>query len=472
VGITLTEASLVVFAELHWTPGILVQAEDRAHRIGQKSSVNIQYLLAAGTIDDVIWRSISRKVGIVSTMCDGRKDYLNVELCVKGPSQGIEEAISQTGDVSQRPPDSMCESLVDALAENDDATLCEGRLPERPVGNSLWTDILRMQPAPATPDTVCYEAAADDEIEQHSDSEGEDPIRERFKDHSFSFSRLTGRVHILDACGKPRGANVKFSEWEERGCSAYPEALSQDAGVVLALEQFLKEWKALTEKEQRQRMDQTLRLPLKQRMCKRRQRQSKKPSREDDPPRIEKPKKVKEPSPKQKKKEDEKAGWAILERLRQKLKKRKAPPREHRECDATQEHVEDEEDQKQVDRSSAAESSQCTVAFQPGILGLRINASMVTRVHPESQADKHGINVGWKLLRIDDRPFEDAALHEKVKSAQAFTLTFQPKMCASCGEAATEADSEFCSPACALKGVPVEPAKKKSRNGYRCESSP
>ncbi|KAK8592589.1 hypothetical protein V6N13_063162 [Hibiscus sabdariffa] len=78
VGLTLTAASTVIFAELSWTPGDLIQAEDRAHRIGQASSVNIYYLLANDTVDDIIWDVVQHKLENLGQMLDGHENTLEV----------------------------------------------------------------------------------------------------------------------------------------------------------------------------------------------------------------------------------------------------------------------------------------------------------------------------------------------------------------------------------------------------------
>ncbi|XP_008581931.1 PREDICTED: SWI/SNF-related matrix-associated actin-dependent regulator of chromatin subfamily A-like protein 1 isoform X2 [Galeopterus variegatus] len=65
MGLTFSSADLVVFAELFWNPGVLIQAEDRVHRIGQTSSVSIHYLVARGTADDYLWPLIQEKIKVL-----------------------------------------------------------------------------------------------------------------------------------------------------------------------------------------------------------------------------------------------------------------------------------------------------------------------------------------------------------------------------------------------------------------------
>jgi SWI/SNF-related matrix-associated actin-dependent regulator 1 of chromatin subfamily A len=77
VGLTLTAASTVLFAELHWTPGVLAQCEDRAHRIGQRAgSVQILYMVCKDpsySVDSSIWEMLGRKISTLDALVDGKE---------------------------------------------------------------------------------------------------------------------------------------------------------------------------------------------------------------------------------------------------------------------------------------------------------------------------------------------------------------------------------------------------------------
>lgn len=79
MGLTLTAASAVVFAEGTWTPAMMVQAEDRAHRIGQKQNVCVYYLIGRDTIDEVMFGLVEEKAQVVSGALDGFRGGMNIE---------------------------------------------------------------------------------------------------------------------------------------------------------------------------------------------------------------------------------------------------------------------------------------------------------------------------------------------------------------------------------------------------------
>jgi len=70
IGITLTASSHVVFAELDWTPAIISQAEDRAHRKGQKDNVLVQHLVLEGSLDAVMAKRIIEKQKVITKALD------------------------------------------------------------------------------------------------------------------------------------------------------------------------------------------------------------------------------------------------------------------------------------------------------------------------------------------------------------------------------------------------------------------
>mmetsp|Transcript_24635 Transcript_24635/g.60435 ORF Transcript_24635/g.60435 Transcript_24635/m.60435 type:complete len:1465 (+) Transcript_24635:162-4556(+) len=73
VAVTLTAASTVWFTELFWTPALMIQAEDRCHRIGQNSRVKCLYFVAKGTLDELLWKLLERKFRDLGEFVEGKE---------------------------------------------------------------------------------------------------------------------------------------------------------------------------------------------------------------------------------------------------------------------------------------------------------------------------------------------------------------------------------------------------------------
>lgn len=94
MGIDLFEGNHVLFVELGWTPSIHDQAEDRAHRIGQKNKVYPYYLLGNETIDEDIYELLQTKQEVVDASLNGKKDGYDTNILDE-----LIERIKQKGEI-------------------------------------------------------------------------------------------------------------------------------------------------------------------------------------------------------------------------------------------------------------------------------------------------------------------------------------------------------------------------------------
>jgi len=80
LGINLTRAKYVIFAELDWSPAIHRQAEDRLHRIGQKNTVFAYNLIGKRTLDEHVADILVDKSYEIDAIMDDTQDaYENKE---------------------------------------------------------------------------------------------------------------------------------------------------------------------------------------------------------------------------------------------------------------------------------------------------------------------------------------------------------------------------------------------------------
>ena len=95
-GLNLQRASCVVFGELDWSPAIHSQAEDRAHRMGQKDSILCYYLVAPQGSDRDMQDALGLKVSqFVALMGDQTPELSSVQDAQKAAKAHIEAMLKQ-----------------------------------------------------------------------------------------------------------------------------------------------------------------------------------------------------------------------------------------------------------------------------------------------------------------------------------------------------------------------------------------
>jgi SNF2 family DNA or RNA helicase len=73
LGITLHAANVAIFYSLDYSYANLDQAKARLHRIGQKNTVTYLYLITKGTVDEKIFKTLSKKEDVAKLIVDNWK---------------------------------------------------------------------------------------------------------------------------------------------------------------------------------------------------------------------------------------------------------------------------------------------------------------------------------------------------------------------------------------------------------------
>lgn len=121
-GLTLTAASNVVFAEYDWTAASHDQAEDRAHRLGQKNAVNVWYIHAAGTIDDAMAQTVEYKRKIAHRVA-GDRDAGDLETSREDIARVLASIASRQGGLEKEKKKAKIDNEQQQKAEQQKAEM-------------------------------------------------------------------------------------------------------------------------------------------------------------------------------------------------------------------------------------------------------------------------------------------------------------------------------------------------------------
>ncbi|KOO21504.1 zinc finger ran-binding domain-containing protein 3 [Chrysochromulina tobinii] len=256
-GLTLTGASTAVFGELRWTPGELLQAEDRCHRIGQRSSVNVYYLVAKDTADEAMWAVLQRKVRALGAALDGR---VRQRLHVEGEERRIEGA-SQEDCADEAAAKASPKPAATATAASSSATpMAHTMTPSTTIDLTREFDEAFDEAAgDATASAPAAAAAASRVLGSPSDAiatsaarssaAGATPAGTDLVEGWFAVSVLTGRVHAFGGDDAPLPAGMGASALPHEILDDDPSSLPlplQEPSMLAAARRWVLDWEGLS----------------------------------------------------------------------------------------------------------------------------------------------------------------------------------------------------------------------------------
>mmetsp|Transcript_10438 Transcript_10438/g.21657 ORF Transcript_10438/g.21657 Transcript_10438/m.21657 type:complete len:1175 (+) Transcript_10438:84-3608(+) len=216
VGLTLTAASSIIFCELHFVPGVLAQAEDRCHRIGQANAVNVMYCICKDedvSVDSYLWKMLGRKVNTLGRVVDGERKGLNA---VEQTSEGVSQSCNnrQTG-VSAEEELSLffARENTSSAMKTKSTAVAKGSIQSFFKKNAVKSDAKNKNPQSTlptqNPSTISLlgdeddSAALEPNVAQHSNSK----LPQYFSCQKCTFQNSIN-LSSCSMCGTPREAMI------------------------------------------------------------------------------------------------------------------------------------------------------------------------------------------------------------------------------------------------------------------------
>eukprot|EP01018_Ginkgo_biloba_P023300 Gb_30392 [translate_table: standard] len=283
VGLDFSSAQSVAFVELPKSASEMIQAEDRAHRRGQKNAVNIYVFCAKDTSDESQWQTLNKSLERISTMINGIDDAIpeievdavydldlpHKPLCTRNMLTAGDKDHGHMG------------SIVPVSSKEDDTTADGNNALELPESSSQ--PLLNMDSdAPSKYGYENGQMQADNmgtpvskEIQCGPNAENEGDGVSNFPPESLMFevSPNTGRIHlyvcVFDKDLRPRQLEENFRpedlesfDISESAKRSLPKCMHESLPHREIAVNFIKEWNSLRPVERNKLFGRPLRLPL------------------------------------------------------------------------------------------------------------------------------------------------------------------------------------------------------------------